>query len=686
MADTTTLNETLRSPIDGTEYVRLATPGANWKAQLSSLARTKLTADVTYYVSLTGSDANNGSVGSPWRTLQHSMDVISSTIDIAGFNITVSIGAGSFAGLAIKSTVGGGNILWQGTGTATTTVTDGPNDGFYNFGECIDIPFPAVDTFFFFDGFTLQNHGVNVPECVVLYEPGTIILGQTPSNISPLRVAVDCSFMSSGKIIDILAASGGTLAAATLNITGGNGTITNAFIAQGFSYGVISLLGGAVSGNLTVTDSFASAINFSSIDTVPGFTGAGVTGKRFRALSGGTIFGGPGPLNGVVGGLGPNGFPGTVAGTIEDNVSSYDGFYGVLPVSGSPSLMSPTAYSVSKDTGSDQFAVYTNDAGTVKQITRRILSADVSYYVATTGSDSNPGTLASPWLTLEHAANVISQDLDFAGFTVTVNIGAGTFAGCELLGTVGGGVLQFNGAGSGSTTVSDFTGLFAVGTFQISGLCSAQVGYNKVAMHSTVSSFVGGIAVFYPGNKVFFGDIPTNSGADIIIKPASGVAWVYSFPGVSTFLLSGTYTLDGGSLAGGQTFAGVYFDSAIQDNATWTFTNTPDFTGVGFVNASVAGSYQKAAGSFTGASTGQPFIGSFESAVSGINSGVGNVAGILDPSCSSDGFVGVVMAAGLPTTTQFPNQNTGGLYKDTSGGGVYMVYNDAGTIKKVALT
>jgi hypothetical protein len=36
MANTTTLNETLRSPLDGTENVRLATAGANWKAQLGN--------------------------------------------------------------------------------------------------------------------------------------------------------------------------------------------------------------------------------------------------------------------------------------------------------------------------------------------------------------------------------------------------------------------------------------------------------------------------------------------------------------------------------------------------------------------------------------------------------------------------------------------------------------------------
>ena len=37
MADTKTTGETTRSPIDGTELVRLATPGANWKATLANV-------------------------------------------------------------------------------------------------------------------------------------------------------------------------------------------------------------------------------------------------------------------------------------------------------------------------------------------------------------------------------------------------------------------------------------------------------------------------------------------------------------------------------------------------------------------------------------------------------------------------------------------------------------------------
>lgn len=49
------------------------------------------------------------------------------------------------------------------------------------------------------------------------------------------------------------------------------------------------------------------------------------------------------------------------------------------------------------------------------------------------------------------------------------------------------------------------------------------------------------------------------------------------------------------------------------------------------------------------------------------------------------GGMGVTAKAGLPLVADLP-AGASGVFKDTSGGGVYLAYNDAGTIKKVALT
>lgn len=48
------------------------------------------------------------------------------------------------------------------------------------------------------------------------------------------------------------------------------------------------------------------------------------------------------------------------------------------------------------------------------------------------------------------------------------------------------------------------------------------------------------------------------------------------------------------------------------------------------------------------------------------------------------GGLGVTVVSGTPTTANLPTSATG-VFKVT-GGAVYLAYNDAGTIKKVALT
>ncbi len=57
------------------------------------------------------------------------------------------------------------------------------------------------------------------------------------------------------------------------------------------------------------------------------------------------------------------------------------------------------------------------------------LVTPLSLYVATTGNDANAGTVGSPFLTIQHAANVIMQSLDTGGQPVTVHIADGTYTG-----------------------------------------------------------------------------------------------------------------------------------------------------------------------------------------------------------------------------------------------------------------
>ena len=50
------------------------------------------------------------------------------------------------------------------------------------------------------------------------------------------------------------------------------------------------------------------------------------------------------------------------------------------------------------------------------------VTAQTNYYVSTTGNNSNPGTLALPWQTLQYAANNV-------GTGEVVNVRGGTYNG-----------------------------------------------------------------------------------------------------------------------------------------------------------------------------------------------------------------------------------------------------------------
>jgi hypothetical protein len=111
-------------------------------ALAADMGREVLTANRTYYVRSDGNDANTGranSAGGAWLTLQHAMFYVAANLDIAGFKVTISVGAGTFAGFGYATLTGGGILGIEGAGAASTTIEDGPADNVYNFGECISI-------------------------------------------------------------------------------------------------------------------------------------------------------------------------------------------------------------------------------------------------------------------------------------------------------------------------------------------------------------------------------------------------------------------------------------------------------------------------------------------------------------------------------------------------------------------
>jgi len=94
-----------------------------------------------------------------------------------------------------------------------------------------------------------------------------------------------------------------------------------------------------------------------------------------------------------------------------------------------------------------------------------------TYYVASTGSDSNPGTLVQPWLTIQHAIDTATTAGD------TVNIMAGNYTTPPLVldhsGSSGGGYITFQNYNGATVNI-------AVTSFGYVGLSVYRVNYIKI--------------------------------------------------------------------------------------------------------------------------------------------------------------------------------------------------------------
>jgi hypothetical protein len=107
-------------------------PGApfiNYKlpqlSPISASPRTALTGNTTYYVSTTGSDSAAGTIGAPWQTVQHAVNVIANTIDLAGLNATIQCVDGTYGSFALNQPLVGGsasNLIINGNSVTPSNV------------------------------------------------------------------------------------------------------------------------------------------------------------------------------------------------------------------------------------------------------------------------------------------------------------------------------------------------------------------------------------------------------------------------------------------------------------------------------------------------------------------------------------------------------------------------------------
>lgn len=227
---------------------------------------------------------------------------------------------------------------------------------------------------------------------------------------------------------------------------------------------------------------------------------------------------------------------------------SFDNYF-----SGLPAATTPLA-------GTEPIIVF--QGGTTKQTSANTVTnrtkvvALTNFYISTTGSDSNPGTITKPWATLQHAMDFIAANIDSGGFSIINNIGAGSFSGVGIKPYVGGGVLLWLGAGSASTTITHGSndGLFNNGECfginlhvdQINSLNAVKLSGGGSGGNNGCVSISAAYTTLFLGN-ILNGQFAT-SGMDLIFTQDAGV--ISSAPSISMIgqsfcdILSGSLTID----------------------------------------------------------------------------------------------------------------------------------------------
>jgi Right handed beta helix region len=106
----------------------------------------------TFYVSNSGSDSNSGTIGSPWRTIQHAADSVKAgaTVDVRGgtYNesVTIAMSGNSSAGYIIFQSYPGESAILDGTGVSCC---GGDVKGLFNI---------INESYVIVSGFVIQNY------------------------------------------------------------------------------------------------------------------------------------------------------------------------------------------------------------------------------------------------------------------------------------------------------------------------------------------------------------------------------------------------------------------------------------------------------------------------------------------------------------------------------------------------
>ncbi|USJ00568.1 hypothetical protein MUG10_22180 [Xanthomonas prunicola] len=240
------------------------------------------------------------------------------------------------------------------------------------------------------------------------------------------------------------------------------------------------------------------------------------------------------------------------------------------------------------------------------------LTRDLSFYVSSTGSDSNDGlSAATAFQTIQRAVNVVQTRYSLCGYTAIINVADGIYVENVVVGSVAGGIVRF--VGSTSAIWRNTTGWLLT----VDGASTVQVSGFTIGGGSTAN----GVIAISRGSCKFQGGH--------VFAAMTGFHMNVVRNGVG--IVSGNYSIVGGGYAHYAAFDGGQLTIS---TITVTLTGTPAFA-ASFANVGRAGSINGGdyVFTFSGEATG-PRYGINANGVIWVNSKganvfPGNVAGYI---------------------------------------------------------
>ena len=220
---------------------------------------------------------------------------------------------------------------------------------------------------------------------------------------------------------------------------------------------------------------------------------------------------------------------------------------------------------------------------------REQLAGDRTLFVRADGSDANTGGQNTPggaFRTIQRAYDVVASRLDLAGFTVTLTVGPGTFAGLSVESAwTGGGRVAVEGAGTGATILA--------GTGHLVGWSVPLPG--EIALRNCTLTTAGSGDCIHGGSagRLVFDQVEFAGCAGRHVAAVAPGACVRA---------NGAYSISGGAVHHWSAQAG----GAIEvEDRTVALSGTPAFTA--FAQAAVGGSIAAGGNTFGGAASGSRY-------------------------------------------------------------------------------